>query len=106
MKIQIVKPGVTDNSSVLHVGAVVTYPDTMAKRLIKGGYAVAIIDDSADNEPDNDTEHADSDENTPTSLDSLTVKELIALADKNGVEVKKGAKKADIIAALETVTKG
>ena len=102
MKIQIIKPGVTDNSSVLHVGAVVTYPDTTAERLIKGGYAVAI----ADKEPDNDTEHADSGENTPTSLDSLTVKELIALADKNGVEVKKGAKKADIIAALETVTKG
>ncbi len=42
MLIQITKPGVTDASSILDVGATVDYPENVAKSLITGGYAKAV----------------------------------------------------------------
>lgn len=42
MKITIIKPGVTDGRSVHEVGSTVDFPDTVAKNLIKNGYAAEI----------------------------------------------------------------
>lgn len=44
MKVQIIKPGVTDGGSVLDVGAVVDYADAVAASLIKDGYAVEAVE--------------------------------------------------------------
>lgn len=92
MKIKIIKPGVTDASSVLEVGAVVEYPDAVAASLIKGGYA-----ETTDGK-------GGSDELTPETaakkLNKYKIDELIGFAVDHGVELKDDATKAEIVDAL------
>lgn len=48
MKIEIIKDGVTDHSSVLDVGAVIELDDVNAASLIKAEYAIAAEDTQED----------------------------------------------------------
>lgn len=89
MKIKIIKPGVTDASSVLEVGAVVEYPDAVAASLIKGGYAEA-TEGNGELTP----------ETAAKKLNKYKVDELIGFAVDHGVELKDDATKAEIVDAL------
>ena len=92
MKIKIIKPGVTDASSVLEVGAVVEYPDAVAASLIKGGYAEATEGNSGNGELTTET--------AAKKLNKYKVDELIGFAVDHGVELKDDATKAEIVDAL------
>lgn len=96
MFIKIIKPGVTDGSSVLDVGTVVEYPDAVAESLVNDGYAVATGDDSTDNGDSGDL----TPETAAKKLNKFKVDKLVALAIEHGVEVADDATKADIIAAI------
>lgn len=89
MKIKIIKPGVTDASSVLEVGAVVEYPDAVAASLIKGGYAEA-TEGNGELTP----------ETAAKKLNKYKIDELIGFAVDHGVELKDTATKAEIVDAL------
>lgn len=89
MKIKIIKPGVTDASSVLEVGAVVEYPDAVAASLIKGGYAEA-TEGNGELTP----------ETAAKKLNKYKIDELIGFAVDHGVELKDDATKAEIVDAL------
>lgn len=92
MKIKIIKPGVTDASSVLEVGAVVEYPDAVAASLIKGGYAEATEGNDGSGELTPET--------AAKKLNKYKVDKLIGLAVDHGVELKDDATKAEIVDAL------
>lgn len=92
MKIKIIKPGVTDASSVLEVGAVVEYPDAVAKDLIKGGYAEATKGNGGSGELTPET--------AAKKLNKYKLDELIGFAVDHGVELKDDATKAEIVDAL------
>lgn len=92
MKIKIIKPGVTDASSVLEVGAVVEYPDAVAASLIKGGYAEATESNGGSGELTPET--------AAKKLNKYKVDELIGFAVDHGVELKDDATKAEIVDAL------
>lgn len=92
MKITIIKPGVTDASSVLEVGAVVEYPDAVAKNLIKGGYAEATDGKGGNDELTPET--------AAKKLNKYKIDELIGFAVDHGVELKDDATKAEIVDAL------
>ena len=89
MKIKIIKPGVTDASSVLEVGAVVEYPDAVAASLMKGGYAEA-TEGNGELTP----------ETAAKKLNKYKIDELIGFAVDHGVELKDDATKAEIVDAL------
>ena len=92
MKIKIIKPGVTDASSVLEVGAVVEYPDAVAASLIKGGYAEATEGNGGSGELPPET--------AAKKLNKYKIDELIGFAVDHGVELKDDATKAEIVDAL------
>lgn len=95
MKIKIIKPGVTDASSVLEVGAVVEYPDAVAASLIKGGYAEATEGNGGNGGNGELTP-----ETAAKKLNKYKVDELIGSAVDHGVELKDDATKAEIVDAL------
>lgn len=92
MKIKIIKPGVTDASSVLEVGAVVEYPDAVAASLIKGGYAEATEGNGGSGELTPET--------AAKKLNKYKIDELIAFTVEHGVEIADGANKSEIIDAI------
>lgn len=78
------------NKGVFNVGQVVEFDDELAKKLIKQG-VVKYIEEQEKEE-----------EKTSTDIDynKLKVAELKRLLQEKGIEIPKGAKKADLINLL------
>lgn len=90
MKVRITKTGVTDNSSILEVGAVIEIDELNGNSLIAGEYAEAVEEAS---EP--------TAEEMAKALDKkYKADELKAAAANAGVEFAQDANKAEVVSAV------
>ena len=98
MKIEIVKTGVTDHSSLLDVGTVIEIDDKNGASLIAGGYAVAV--EVEDDEEDEGGKTPTFEEMAKALDKKFNAENLKAAATAVGVAFPADAKKSDVVAAV------
>lgn len=91
MKIEIIKDGVTDHSSVLDVGAVIELDDVNATSLIKAEYATAV---------EQEADGLTAEEMAKKLDDAYKADALKEAATAAGVLFEPGATKAVVVAAV------
>lgn len=91
MKIEIIKDGVTDHSSILDVGAVIELDDVNAASLIKAEYAIAVEQEADDLTAEKMAKKLD---------DTYKADALKEAATAAGVSFEPGATKAVVVAAV------
>ena len=90
MKVKTTSSFYVVNIGVFDFNQVVELNDELAKRLIEQGVVVEHIDDNK----------LEKKEEVKQDYNKLTIKELKELLQKKGIEIPKGAKKADLINLL------
>lgn len=90
MKVKTTSSFYVVNIGVFDFNQVVEFDDELAKRLIEQGVVVEHIDDNK----------LEKKEEVKQDYNKLTIKELKELLQEKGIEIPKGAKKADLINLL------
>lgn len=90
MKVKTTSSFYVVNIGVFDFNQVVEFDDELAKRLIEQGVVVEHTDDNK----------SEKKEEVKQDYNKLTIKELKELLQEKGIEIPKGAKKADIINLL------
>lgn len=90
MKVKTTSSFYVVNIGVFDFNQVVEFDDELAKRLIEQGVVVKHIDDNK----------LEKKEEVKQDYNKLTIKELKELLQEKGIEIPKGAKKADLINLL------
>lgn len=90
MKVKTTSSFYVVNIGVFDFNQVVEFDDELAKKLIEQGVVVEHIDDNK----------LEKKEEVKQDYNKLTIKELKELLQEKGIEIPKGAKKADLINLL------